>query len=195
MYEHAERTGIGGQFAHRRPRARAWLRGVTIATIAAVVAIVFAAPVPPARSIRGLAIAPVLSGQAFRRASGYSAAAIALAGVALLAIRRRRGASSRGDAVTRRAAHATMGALTLAALAAHTGLHLGRHLNRALMIDFLALALLGAGAAGVAALEHRSASAAARFARTAWFRAHVAAALPLPVLLALHVLCAYYYGG
>jgi nitrite reductase (NADH) large subunit len=142
-----------------------------------------AGPIPAARSVRGTAIASVLAGHAGQQASGYAVLGLAFLGPLLLVVWKRARRVAGGDVMAWRTAHALTGAAALAVLAVHTGLRLGHHLNRALMVDFLVLSLLGAGAAVVTG----------RRGSRWWSRAHVALFLPLPVLVALHVLAAYYY--
>jgi nitrite reductase (NADH) large subunit len=92
-----------------------------------------------------------------------------------------------------RALHTCLGLLSVAALCVHTGLHLGAHLNFALMTVFVASALVGGLAGIAAALESSSAAAWARGARGALSRAHVWLLWPLPALLAFHILAVYYF--
>jgi nitrite reductase (NADH) large subunit len=81
----------------------------------------------------------------------------------------------------------------LVALVTHTGFRLGQNLNFILMTNFLALALVGALAGGVNALEARLAGPSARRVRAVWTGAHIALVWPLPVLIAVHVIAAYWF--
>jgi nitrite reductase (NADH) large subunit len=83
--------------------------------------------------------------------------------------------------------------LTLVVLVSHTGFRLGQNLNFVLMTNFLAISLVGALAGGVTALERRLSGPAARRLRSVWTGAHVALTWPLPVLIAFHILAAYYF--
>ena len=78
---------------------------------------------------------------------------------------------------------AVVAVLALIPLAAHTGLRIGTGLNRALMVSFLAATVLGTAAAVGLGNRH------ARL--TFWL--HLLAVWPLPVLLAFHILSAYYF--
>jgi nitrite reductase (NADH) large subunit len=92
-----------------------------------------------------------------------------------------------------RAVHAVLGALTLVVLVSHTGFRLGHNFNFVLMTNFLALALMGALAGAITALERRLQPASAKRLRAFWTGTHVAMAWPLPVLIFFHVLMAYYF--
>lgn len=92
-----------------------------------------------------------------------------------------------------RAAHGILGLLTLVALVTHTGFRMGQNLNCVLMFNFLALALVGAMAGGVTALENRLSGPAARRLRAFWTGTHIALTWPLPVLITFHIIAAYYF--
>ena len=128
-----------------------------------------------------------------RKFTGFTLLGLAVVSL-LLSARKRLARFSWGEVGTWRAVHAALGTLSLLALVTHTGFRLGQNLNLVLMLNFLALALLGALAAGVTALEHRLAGGpGARRIRALWTGAHVALAWPLPVLVGFHVLSAYYF--
>ena len=97
-----------------------------------------------------------------------------------------------GDFPLWRVAHAVLGALTLLALAVHTGGRLGSNLNFALITSFLGVVALGSVAGSVVALEHRLGAGAARLRRT-WTWTHILLFWPIPTLLALHVFKSYYF--
>ena len=92
-----------------------------------------------------------------------------------------------------RVLHASVGALCVALLIAHTGLHGGVNFNRYLLLDFIAVLAVGALAALVLGREHKLASASARTLRTTVVWGHVLAVWPLPVLLIVHILTVYYF--
>lgn len=119
----------------------------------------------------------------WRQATGYATLATALSATAGYSLRKRWPGLRWGNLAWWRLGHGAVAALALVAVAAHTGLRLGSGFNRVLMIAFLVSATLGSAAA--AALEHRHARL------TFWL--HVLAAWPLPALLAIHILSAYYF--
>jgi nitrite reductase (NADH) large subunit len=129
---------------------------------------------------------------AWKRATGFTLAGIALLSL-LFSLRKRVKFPARGEVSSWRALHATLGAATLVALVAHTGFRLGHNLNLVLSVSFLALALAGALAAGVTALENRFPGPASRRLRAAWTAVHIALVWPLPVLVVFHALASYYF--
>lgn len=86
-----------------------------------------------------------------------------------------------------------LGASCLGLLALHTGLHMGVNLNRWLLIDFLAVLLLGGLSALTLAFAHKMRPARARKWRSSMTTAHILITWPLPVLLIMHVLSVYYF--
>lgn len=127
----------------------------------------------------------------WKQTSGFTV--MGLAAVALLlSLRKRMRRFAWGEFPLWRALHVLLGALTLAALAVHTGGRLGSNLNRGLMVSFLVLVVLGAAAGAVIALEHRLGARAAALRRT-WLWGHILLFWPIPLLLTLHVLKTYYF--
>ena len=131
----------------------------------------------------------------FRKVSGFSAAGLALASL-VLSVRKRSRLLSRVSFGGARALHALLGGLALAALLVHTGLRLGSQINFALMTTFLSAALMGAFAGASTAAENASEprrARAGRRLRNPLSLAHVVLLWPLPLLLGLHILAAYYF--
>jgi nitrite reductase (NADH) large subunit len=181
-----------------RPAApQAGLKTLAFACACALVislAIFFAAPIPFARSVQiGLRKFDVLWREDFwKQTTGFTLAGLALASL-LLSLRKRVKRFTFGEFGHWRAIHATLGVLSLIALVSHTGFRLGQNLNFVLTTNFLALALVGALAGGVTAMERRLSAAGARRLRAFWTGAHIAMAWPLPALVLFHVLTAYYF--
>jgi nitrite reductase (NADH) large subunit len=73
----------------------------------------------------------------------------------------------------------------MAALVAHTGLHTGDNLNRALLVAFLG-AIASGGALGLSSLL-------ARRARSPLLWGHLLLLSALPVLLAFHIVAVLYF--
>jgi nitrite reductase (NADH) large subunit len=177
-------------------RAEEQSRGPLLITAAAALLGALATALAPglsaARSFRGVHAAALVEGRAFRHASGYAMVALSLAGL-LLSLRKRWRRFPWGTVPGLRVAHGWLGVAALGCLWAHTGLRLGERLNRLLMLDFLALALLGGVAAAVTAIGHHLDPTAALSPQKFASRAHLVLLLPLPILVALHVLGAYYF--
>ena len=133
----------------------------------------------------------------FKQATGYTLLALSLFAIPL-ALRKRWKRLQFGDFAGWRLVHILLGALALAALAAHTGFRLGDNLNLALIVAFLATLLAGAAGGGIIAFEHRLAALPALRSRridsrrtALWL--HILASWPLPALLILHIATVYFY--
>jgi nitrite reductase (NADH) large subunit len=183
--------------------APAWLTpvaGLKLLAVAALLALVlaltifFTPVVAFATSVQaGLRQLDVLWRDDFwKQVTGFSLLGLALISL-LLSLRKRVKKFAWGKFGHWRAVHALLGTVTLMALVTHTGFRLGHNLNFVLMANFLALALVGALAGLVTALERRLGARAAKRLRTFWTGAHIAMAWPLPVLVAVHILTAYYF--
>jgi nitrite reductase (NADH) large subunit len=162
--------------------------------LAIAVALFVAAPAPFAPSVQDPWMADVLwrSGT-YRQVSGFVLLGLSLM-ASLLSVRKRWWrAASAGPFTAWRLAHVAIGALTLVALAMHTGARAGDNLNLALMASFGALNVLGGLAGGVTALEQRLRARAGARCRAAVAAAHILAIWPLPLLVAFHVLSVYYF--
>ncbi|KAF0176384.1 MAG: nitrite reductase (NAD(P)H) large subunit [Limisphaerales bacterium] len=178
--------------SRRQPGARALLVASGLALVLALV-IGVAKPIPFAdtvqftRAIEALWLNPLL-----KQITGFTLVGLALVSL-LLSLRKRIARFSFGEVGSWRAFHAALGVLTLVAVIAHTGFRLGHNLNFVLMANFLALALVGALAGAVTALEARLAGPAARRLRALWTGAHLALLWPLPVLIVFHVLASFWF--
>jgi nitrite reductase (NADH) large subunit len=127
----------------------------------------------------------------YKQLSGYS-----LLGMTALALimspRKRMTAFTAGRFSAWRSMHVVVGALALIALLVHTGGRVGSNLNRLLLCAFVALIVLGSGAALVMAAEHRLGARAPRV-RARWYWLHLLLFWPVPVLLGMHVFKTYYF--
>lgn len=131
-----------------------------------------------------------------KQISGFTLLGLGI-GAAVLSLRKRIRGLSFGRYDLWRLIHIAVGALILAVLFVHTGLHLGVNLNLALMLSFLGLLCVGALAGGATAIEHRLAAksgpTAAAKPRSLFTWLHILTLWPLPLLLGLHVLTVYFY--
>jgi nitrite reductase (NADH) large subunit len=125
--------------------------------------------------------------------SGYAVLALAALGLVLTWRKRGQRLQRTGGFDAWRLAHVSLGVLALAALVAHTGARLGARLDLALVIAFLGLAWVGVVSAGMTAWQHRLPPRQLQRWRRSADWAHILLAWPLPVLLGLHVLKAYWF--
>jgi nitrite reductase (NADH) large subunit len=117
-----------------------------------------------------------------KMASGFALAGAAGGALALIGTRRlwrsRRGPLFVG-------LHALVGVSAMLVLVAHTGLHAGSNLNRALLLAFLGAIATG-GALGLSSLVSRR-------ARSPLLWSHLLLLSVLPVLLAFHIVAVFYF--
>jgi nitrite reductase (NADH) large subunit len=128
----------------------------------------------------------------WKQVSGFTLIGLTLISLGL-SLRKRIKRFTLGEFGHWRAVHAVLGTVSLIALVTHTGFRLGNNFNLVLMLNFVALALVGALAGMVTALERRLNPVAAKRLRSFWTGTHIAIAWPLPVLVGLHVVIAYYF--
>ena len=128
----------------------------------------------------------------WKQVTGFTLLGLSAVGL-LVSLRKRFKRVALGRFVYWRFAHVTLGALCIAVLLAHTGLHLGTNLNQWLSLNFITILSLGALTSSAVALSHRLTSHRQQLFRKSWNWLHILAAWPLPVLLAAHILTVYKY--
>lgn len=130
-----------------------------------------------------------------KQVTGFSLLFIMLAALTF-SLRKRSRVIRRGDYGLWRAAHAILGTAMVFGLIVHTGIRMGSNLNFALSLTFLSLSFVG-GLAGLASsLEPKLSGESAMFVRAwrpklTWI--HIALFVPLPALLAGHIVSVYWY--
>jgi nitrite reductase (NADH) large subunit len=133
-----------------------------------------------------------LTDNAFQQTTGYLLVLLSIFSLAL-SLRKRWKYFQLFDFAFFRVIHVILATTTLVVLAMHTGFRLGRGLEFALAVDFLAVCVLGGIAGIVTAVSHRWDGMSARDRRLAATQVHLVAFWPLPVLIALHIFQVYYY--
>jgi nitrite reductase (NADH) large subunit len=128
----------------------------------------------------------------WKQATGFTLVGLTVLGL-LMSARKRLRVFRWGDYGLWRALHGVMGAGTLVVLLAHTGLRCGAHLNAALMTVFVLANLAGAAAGGIVSFDHRLSGSVAAASRKWLVWGHLALVWPLPVLVAFHIVAAYYF--
>lgn len=127
-----------------------------------------------------------------RELSGYALALLCLLAAVSIAFAKRRAARRKTGTPRARTAHALLGVLCLAGIAAHTGLSAGSGIDLALYVCLVGLIVVGAVAALSIASGIGSGPSAVAFKRRG-LRLHVWFAWPAPVLLVAHVVKSYYF--
>ena len=178
------------------PRPARIARGLLVASAAALAvaaAVALVDPIPFSSSVLDPSPLDVLwRNGSYRETTGFLTVGLALL-ASILTVRKRWRRVSAGAYPAWRLGHAVLGVLTLAMVGVHTGARFGDNLNLALMSSFGAVNVLGAAAGGLTAVEQRFGAGAGRRCRSAVTLLHVLALWPLPVLIAFHVLSAYYF--
>ena len=127
--------------------------------------------------------------------SGYLLLGVSSAAL-VLSLRKRVRALRRTPLTWFRTAHAVIGCATLLFLVAHTGMHAGENLNRALLFTFLGVVATGAlvGVATASSGRIGGPSAAALRRTRVWLMgSHWVFLWILPVLVAFHVIAIFYF--
>lgn len=162
-----------------------------LSVVAGVLALlhVLLAPVPLGNTIEGPGWEVLWRDKFVRQVSGFS-----LLGVAVLALSlslRKHWKALWGTFAWWRGLHAGLGIACLLGLVVHTGLHKGDNFNQWLYANFLGLNVLGAAAGAWLAKRARTRRESRWQQRVRWL--HVALLVPLPALLAFHILAVYAY--
>jgi nitrite reductase (NADH) large subunit len=128
----------------------------------------------------------------FKQVSGFTLLGLTVIGL-LMSLRKRLKFKWLGEFAYWRVLHLALGALCGLVLIFHTGFHLGDNLNRILIIDFLAIVLLGSSAGVMVSISHKFSPAKALSLRKFWAWVHILFTWPLPALLGIHILTVYYF--
>lgn len=170
-------------------------RPVLIASVLAFIAALllsFTPAIPFSDTVQGLRLDSLWLDGLIKQITGFTLLGLSLIAL-LMSVAKRWRKIKLGSFPYWRVAHTLLGVSALIVLVLHTGLHLGVNLNRWLIIDFLALSLVGGLAGLVVALERRLQPAQAKRLRSYWTWTHILLFWPLPILLTFHILAVYYY--
>ncbi|MCG8673265.1 MAG: FAD-dependent oxidoreductase [Pseudomonadales bacterium] len=166
---------------------------VTLFVLGVALALLLVNPLPYASSVLDAHWWEMFLRDSFtRQVTGFTLIGIAFISM-IVSARKRVKKFSFGSFNKWRVVHGLLGGTALAMLFLHTGFDLGSNINGMLMINFLALALLGASTTLVLSLVNRLPIATNNQLRkyTTW--GHIILFWPLPALLALHVLSVYFF--
>lgn len=131
----------------------------------------------------------------WKQVSGYALLAVTAVSL-LISLRKRWKRISLGAFGNWRMAHGILGCVTLLGVLAHTGWHWGSNVNFWLMSCFIGINLVGGFTGLVTSLECRVSGGTALLIRQWRPRLtllHILFFWPLPILIAIHVFCIYYY--
>jgi nitrite reductase (NADH) large subunit len=171
-------------------------KALLVASVAAVTATLVLAIGPEISSARTLRVSAfgraLLRSSTTKQITGYALVALCVLSLGL-SLRKRWERFQVADVPFWRAVHGVIAASSLLLFLLHTGLLLGSKLNFLLAVDFFAAVVLGSLSGITAFLAPRWSPLIARDRRLWSARIHLFAMWPLPVLVALHILAAYYY--
>lgn len=174
---------------------KAWLT-VLIGSIAALLVTAVIASLPGLTVPDSVQIPAPLGGiwndKFWKQVTGFSLLGLSAVGL-LMSLRKRINSKRLGEFAYWRAFHSILGLLCVAILIIHTGFHLGTHLNRYLMLNFLLVIALGAFTGITVATSHRLRPVLSLKLRKAVAWIHLIVSWPLPLLLAVHILSVYYF--
>jgi len=128
----------------------------------------------------------------FKQITGYTLVGLVVIGL-IMSMKKRMTFIPWGAFTSWRLVHVLTGVAALALVLVHTGFNTGSNLNFLLLINFLALVLVGALAAMLIGFEHRLSARTARWVRSSLIWGHIISVWPLPVLLSFHVVTFYYF--
>lgn len=128
----------------------------------------------------------------WKQVTGFTLLGLSVIGL-LMSLRKRMGWTVLGQFAYWRLLHGVLGAACAGLLIVHTGFHLGANLNQLLMLNFLAVLVLGASAGAVVAFSHKFNPMKTTAIRKFWTWLHTLVAWPLPILLSIHILTVYYF--
>lgn len=128
----------------------------------------------------------------WKQVSGFTLVGLSVVGL-LMSLRKRLKWIKLGEFAHWRLLHIALGLVCAFILILHTGLHMGHNLNRLLMLDFLAVLLMGSAAGMAVSASHKLSATQALKVRKWLSRLHLWITWPLPALLGIHILTVYYY--
>ncbi len=184
---------VGGLAEKEASPGYRWLSGVSMVAMLVALLIAFLPAQTNALSVKDISLWEWLRTDALaKQVTGFSLLGLSL--LALVVSMRKRVRWFRwGDFPWWRLVHAVIGLLCVGVLILHTGFSLGENLNRWLILDYLAILLVGSLVALFIAFEHRLSDRMARRTRQSGYWLHLLVAWPLPALLGAHVLSVYYF--
>lgn len=184
---------LGGSVARQPTQGLLALLPITVAVLALLATFVSLPAVPVSETVRDKGFLEFFWNDGFwQQVTGFSLLGLTLIGL-LLSARKRVRRVQWGAFAWWRVAHIGLGLAALLVLFAHTGMSLGSNLNQWLIVDFLAIAALGALASVIVAVEHKLPLTWAGRLRRQMGWLHILLFWPLPVLLITHIVSVYYF--
>jgi len=151
-------------------------------------------PLPYSASVESaLQIDKLWTDNILKQVTGYSMLTLTLIGMTM-SFRKRWKKIRTGNFAWWRIMHLGTALLALVLLFLHTGMTAGEHFNFLLMVSFLGALIIGSVVGVMTFLENRLPEVTTTYRVKTWFKnAHIAIVWPLPVLVAIHIVLAYYF--
>ncbi|TNE77064.1 MAG: NAD(P)/FAD-dependent oxidoreductase [Gammaproteobacteria bacterium] len=128
----------------------------------------------------------------WKQVTGFTLLGLTAMGL-LMSLRKRLSWAWMGKFSAWRLLHILLGVACCVTLVLHSGFHLGANLNQLLMVNFLAVVLLGAVTSSAIGVGHKLHGNNASSSRK-WLQwLHILVSWPLPILLTVHIISVYYF--
>lgn len=184
---------IGDSSPAEKEKMWASLLSASLIAILIALLIVFLPALSVSDSVQSTGILEKIWNDKFwKQVTGFSLLGMSSIGL-LMSLRKKIANKRLGDFAYWRLLHIVLGVLCASTLILHTGLHFGANFNQILMIDFIAILILGSLAGAVMALSHKFDASLSAKIRRFWTWAHIFVTWPLPILLGFHILSVYYF--
>ncbi|WP_461482506.1 FAD-dependent oxidoreductase, partial [Porticoccus sp.] len=128
----------------------------------------------------------------WKQVTGFTLLGLTAVGL-LMSLRKRLSWAWMGKFSAWRLLHSLLGLFCCITLVLHSGFHLGANLNQLLMLNFLAVVLLGAVTSSAIGVGHKLSAGTASGSRKYLQWLHIIVSWPLPILLGFHILSVYYF--
>lgn len=128
----------------------------------------------------------------WKQVTGFTLLGLTAIGL-LMSLRKRLSWAWMGRFTAWRMVHILLGVACCLTLVLHSGFHLGANLNQLLMVNFLAVVLLGAITSSAIGVSHKLSAGTATGSRKYLQWLHILVSWPLPILLIFHILSVYYF--
>ncbi|MEN8216080.1 MAG: cyclic nucleotide-binding domain-containing protein [Pseudomonadota bacterium] len=183
----------GGSAVPKLEGAKTLLLGSLLTFILAMLFVAFG-PIPYSSSVQNAwQIDTLWTDNVWKQVTGYTILGLTVIGMTM-SFRKRLRSFRTGNFAWWRLMHVGTALLALALLYVHTGMTAGEHFNFLLMVSFVGALILGTGVSFLVFLESRMPEATTTYHVKTWLKnAHIAIVWPLPVLVGIHIVLAYYF--
>jgi len=167
----------------------------SVLTFLVALSFMFFGPIPFSQSVQtNWSIDFLWTDSVWKQVTGYTILALTVIGMGMSLRKRWQKVVRTGNFAWWRIMHLGTGLLALTLLFVHTGMNAGEHFNFLLMLSFLGALVIGSAVGLLTVIENRMPDATSAYHAKTWLKnAHIAIVWPLPVLIAIHIVLAYYF--